>query len=64
MSLDKAIEHGKEFRKQYRGSKKFDRSCRENRCPYCLSNVMINDERLREKADDMLRELSDAEDSI
>ena len=30
MSLDKAIEHGKEHRKNYHGSKAFDRTCRNH----------------------------------
>lgn len=30
MSLDKAIEHGKEKRKQYRGSKAIDPTCRNH----------------------------------
>ena len=39
MSLDKAIEHGKEKRKQYRGSKLYDRSCRNHgSCPWCQGN--------------------------
>ena len=39
MSLDKAIEHGKEHRKKYRGAKAMDRSCRNHGdCPYCLGN--------------------------
>ncbi len=39
MSLDKAIEHGKEKRKLYKGSKSFDRSCRNHgSCPYCMEN--------------------------
>lgn len=47
MSLDKAIFYGKEHRKPYRGSKAFDKSCRNhgnhghgpgNQCPWCLSN--------------------------
>ena len=39
MSLDKAIEHGKEKRKQYRGPKLFDRSCRNHgSCPWCERN--------------------------
>jgi hypothetical protein len=34
MSLDKAIKTGKEHRKPYRGSKAFDRSCRNHGdCP-------------------------------
>jgi hypothetical protein len=39
MSLEKAIQHGKEHRKPYRGSKRFDRSCRNHGgCPYCENN--------------------------
>lgn len=36
MSLNKAIEHGKEHRKQYRRAKAVDSSCRNHGgCPYC-----------------------------
>ena len=39
MSLDKAINHGKEHRKPYYGSGKHDRTCRPNGgCPYCEGN--------------------------
>jgi hypothetical protein len=39
MSLDKAIEHGKEHRKQYRGAKYIDQSCRNHGdCPWCQMN--------------------------
>lgn len=39
MSLDKAIEHGKEKRKEYRGSKAIDKSCRNHGgCPWCERN--------------------------
>ena len=39
MSLDKAIEHGKEHRKPYRGSKAIDPSCRNHGgCPWCEEN--------------------------
>ena len=41
MSLDKAIKHGKEKRKPYRGGKAIDRTCRNHGgCPACLSNRM------------------------
>lgn len=50
MSLDKAIDSGKEHRKPYRRSKVFDYTCRNhggrtkkhcsNQCPYCLENRM------------------------
>ena len=34
MSLDKAIKHGKEHRKPYRGAKAVDKSCRNHgSCP-------------------------------
>jgi hypothetical protein len=36
MSLDKSIEHGKEYRKQYRGAKAVDKACRNHGgCPHC-----------------------------
>ena len=39
MSLDKAIEHGKEKRKPYRGDKLVDPSCRNHGgCPWCERN--------------------------
>lgn len=39
MSLDKAIAHGKEHRKPYKGSKAIDRTCRNNGgCPWCEEN--------------------------
>lgn len=39
MSLDKAIKHHKEYRKQYYGSKAIDPSCRNHGgCDWCLEN--------------------------
>lgn len=39
MGLDKAIEHGKEKRKKYYGSKAIDCTCRNHgSCNHCLSN--------------------------
>lgn len=36
MSLDKAIKHGKEHRKPYKGSKVYFKSCRNHgSCPLC-----------------------------
>lgn len=41
MSLDKAIEHGKEHRKPFRGSKAFDKTCRcHGTCDWCKENRM------------------------
>lgn len=39
MSLDKAIKHGKEHRKPYRGAKAIARSCRNHKgCIWCAGN--------------------------
>lgn len=39
MTLDKAIEHKKEKRKQYAGAKAIDRRCRNHGgCDWCKSN--------------------------
>lgn len=41
MSLDKAIQHGKEKRKPYTGSKAIDRTCRcHSGCDWCRENRM------------------------
>ena len=61
MSLDKAIEHGQEFRKQYRKSQAFDRTCRPgrryvNKCPYCQRGRMVGDYRLHDHAKDAMQD--------
>ena len=39
MAHDKAIAHGKEHRKPYRGSKRIDPTCRNHGgCPWCEGN--------------------------
>ena len=39
MGLEKSIQSKKEKRKNYRGSKSFDKGCRNNNsCPYCKNN--------------------------
>lgn len=43
MSHNKAIEHGKEHRRQYTKSKAVDKSCRNHgTCPYCRDNRLHN----------------------
>lgn len=43
MSFLKAIESGKEHRKSYRGSKVFDKTCRNHgTCAYCKGNRLHN----------------------
>ncbi len=52
MSLDKAIKHNKEHRKQYRGSKALDCTCRNHgSCSYCESNRTIFDKKARMKVE-------------
>lgn len=57
MSLDKAIEHGKEHRKAYHGAEAVDRSCRPHggghrwQCEWCLGNRMYKHLKKKEKAD-------------
>jgi hypothetical protein len=59
MSLDKAIKHGKEKRKPYRKSKRFDRSCRcHGGCPYCESDRLKQDRRDRKAAEEQVEEES------
>lgn len=39
LSLNKAIEHGKEHREEYRGSKSIDKTCRNHGgCEWCEEN--------------------------
>ena len=52
MSHDKAIEHGKEKRRPYRGAKAIDCSCRNHgSCAYCRSSrtIQLQREELRTK---------------
>lgn len=52
MSLDKAIEHGKEKRKQYRGAKAVDPQCRNHgNCPWCQGKVKYKRKKAERRAD-------------
>lgn len=55
MSLVKAIEHGKEHRKPYRGIKASDLSCTDRSCTYCMNNRLIQTRKIEEKAKDELK---------
>ena len=64
MSLRKAIEHGKEHRKEYTHAQAVDRTCRNHggrsggskkQCPWCLGNRTYRDRKLKEKAEERLR---------
>lgn len=50
MSLDKAIKHNKEYRKQYYGAKSCDKSCRNHGSDdWSLRNRMYQTNKLKEK---------------
>ena len=58
MALDKAIKSGKEHRKQYKGSKAFDCTCRNHStCVWCTGNRTIKNIKrfnsMLDKLDDM-----------
>ena len=51
MSLDKAIQHGKEHRKPYHGAQAVDPSCRPHGgCDWCEGNRMHKHRKQAEKA--------------
>jgi len=46
MSLDQSIQHGKEHRKPYYNSGRFDRTCRPHgSCPWCERNRRYRNEK-------------------
>lgn len=58
MSLDKAIEHGKEKRKPFRHSKRFDKTCRcHGSCSYCRNNRLHASEVRKDKANQQEKEI-------
>lgn len=58
MSFDEAIERGKTKRKPYRGSKRFDMSCRNHGgCPVCEGNRLHADRVREESANEQLKEV-------
>jgi hypothetical protein len=57
MSMDKAISSGKEKRKPYYGSKRFDRSCRNHKgCPYCENNRLHSSKKRKLESDYTLKD--------
>lgn len=57
MGLEKAIEHGKEHRKPYHGSKAVDAWCRNHgQCEYCRRGRLHKQKVDDEKANDMEHE--------
>lgn len=60
MSLNKAIEHGKEHRKQYTGAKAIDCSCRNHgSCDWCKSNRLYQQLKAEEASRQALEEVED-----
>lgn len=57
MSLDKAVQHGKEYRKPYTGGKAIDRTCKNHgSCDYCRENRLHASKVQQEIADAKLKE--------
>jgi hypothetical protein len=58
MSLEKAIKHGKERRKPYRGSARFDLTCRPHggghawQCKWCEGNRLMRAKRASIRGND------------
>lgn len=60
MSLDKAIEHGKEKRKSYYGAQAIDCTCRPHgSCEWCRSNRMYQHLKMEEASRQALEEMED-----
>lgn len=58
MTLDKAIEHKKEKRKPYYGSKSFDRTCcNHGSCGWCEGNRLYKNVKRLESLRDKEKEL-------
>ena len=56
MSLDKSIEHGKDHRKRYYGSKRFDRTCRNHgSCDFCKGNHLYSVKKALETAEQKMK---------
>lgn len=63
MSLDKAIEHGKEKRKPYYGAQAIDCTCRPHgSCEWCRSNRMYQQLKMEEASRQALEEFENEDD--
>jgi hypothetical protein len=64
MSMDKSIEHGKEHRKPYRGSKAIDRTCRNHGgCDWCEENRKHKYNKKMQAVNDKLKEWGETDDN-
>lgn len=60
MSLDKAIKHGKEHRKEYHGAKAVDPSCRNHgNCGWCQESRMHKHKKKEQAMEDRRKEQED-----
>lgn len=58
MSMNKAIEHGKEHRKQYEGAKAVDKTCRNHGvCIWCALNRQHKNKKELTKMLDRLKDM-------
>jgi len=63
MSLDKGIEAGKEKRKAYYDSRRFDPTCRNHgSCSWCEGNRQHRHRKIMKIAEDVYSEWEDGED--
>lgn len=57
MSLNKAIEYGKEHRKKYRGAKAIDCTCRNHgSCGWCTSTRLYKNNKRIDRMNEKLKE--------
>lgn len=63
MGLEKAIEHGKEKRKPYDGSKAIDKTCRNHGgCPWCEENRLYQRNKEQERCEQELEDWNNEAD--
>ena len=57
MSLNKAIENGKEHRRPYRRAKAIAKSCRNHGdCPWCMANRLHSQIQIEKRSAEMIKE--------
>ena len=60
MSLNKAIEHKKEHRKEYKGAKAVDRTCRNHGdCLWCRNNRLYQYKKNKKAAKQALKDIKE-----
>jgi hypothetical protein len=65
MSLEKAIDLKKEYRKPFYGSKRFDATCRcHGSCSWCIDNRLFASNKNRFRVEDELQEWLSGKDDL